>query len=265
MTISHKGLALGAAGLAAGLALGVTGLAGAASPSPSPANPGTAPDLKQRFDRHGGPFGKGFKHELRGGYGGLVTAIDSDSVTVRTPGGTQTIALNGSTTYYTGKTKATRSAVGKGSVVRIRLVDPQATKKVAAVVSVVPAHIAGWVTKVSDDTITVTDPSGFTRTIRTTGSTTYLKDGASATRTIVTVGTMDMALGTVDDNGTTLDATQVAVGRPGKGDRPGPPDGAAFDGPMGDGPMGDGPMDDGMRGGPPAGAPGTEQGSYPQA
>jgi hypothetical protein len=155
MSTRRTSFALVAAGLAGGLALGVTGFARAADPTPSPSqSPG-----KQLQDRHpggrGGPFG-GFRkeHRLRGA-GGLVQAIDSDSLTVRGMQGTETIGLTSSTTYYVGRTKATRSAVEKGSVVHVRLVDPRATKKVAAVVMVVPAHLDGWVTKVSDDALTV--------------------------------------------------------------------------------------------------------------
>ena len=217
MSTRRTGWALGAAGLAAGLALGVTGLANAADPSPSPS---TTPDqqVKQRMDRHGPGGGRFKEHRLRG-HGGLVTAIDSDSITLRTPGGTETIALNSSTTYYEGKTKTTRSAVSTGDVVHVRVVDPRATKKVAAVVALLPAHLEGWVTKVSDSSFTITDLSGFTRTISTSGSTTYVKDGETATRSAVTVGTLVRALGTVDDDGTTLDATRVAVGIPDKLDR----------------------------------------------
>jgi hypothetical protein len=236
MSIPRKSWALGAAGLVAGVALGVTGFANAADPSPSP-SPGNGQDLGQRFpDRHGGPFGGRFKDHVRGGYGGLVTAIDSDSLTVRSPRGTETISLTSSTTYYVGKTKAARSAVEKGTVVHVRLVDPRATKKVAAVVTVLPAHLEGWVTKIGDSSITLTDPSGFTRTIRTGPATTYVKDGAAATRTAITVGSLVRAIGQVDSDGTTLDATRVAVGRPAKEDRAGP-GGAGFDGPMQDGPM----------------------------
>ncbi len=217
MSTRRTGWALGAAGLAAGLALGVTGFANAADPSPSPS---TTPDhqLKHRMDRHG-PFGGRFEdHHLRG-HGGLVTAIDSDSITVRTPEGSDTIALNSNTAYYVGKTKATHSAISKGDVVHVRVVDPRATKKVAAVVELLPAHLEGWVTKVDNDSFTITDLSGFTRTVGTSGSTTYVKDGATATRDAITVGTLVRALGTVDDDGTTLDATRVAVGTPDKLER----------------------------------------------
>lgn len=202
----------GSAGLAAGLALGVTGLSSAASPSPSPDT-----KAKQRLDR---PF-KDFRHELKRGMrgeGGLVSSISGNTLTVRTHGGTKTVTLNGSTTYYTGQTKASKSAVHVGDVVHVRLVDPKATKPVAAVITVLPAHLDGWVTKVDGSTIIVTDPGGFTRTITTSGSTTYVKDGATATASAITVGTFIRAVGQVDDNGTSLDATRIATGHPAKGE-----------------------------------------------
>jgi hypothetical protein len=199
----------GSVGLAAGLALGVTGLSSAASPSPSP-----SAQERHRSDR---PFPDGMRPEFRRGLrgdGGLVSALTDDSITVRTPDGSKTVALNGSTTYYDGRTKTTKSAVQVGDVVHVRLVDPRASKPVAAVVVVLPAHLEGWVTKADGSTITVTDPSGFTRTVRTSGSTTYEKDGTTATASAVTVGTFVHAVGKVDADGTTLDATRVSTGRP---------------------------------------------------
>jgi hypothetical protein len=133
---------------------------------------------------------------------------------VRTPEGVETVGLNGSTAFYKGRTPASRSDVRPGEVVRIRLADPRASTKVASVVVLVPARISGWVTKVDDASLTVTDRDGFTRTIRTTGATTYEKDGATAARAVVAVGTFVHALGSVDADGTTLDAERVLVGRP---------------------------------------------------
>lgn len=219
MTISRTHLALGAAGLVGGLALGASGLAEAADPAPSPSS-SSGPTLRERLhDRWGLPGGRPGTHG-RGGYGGLVTAVDSDSLTVRTPRGAETVALTSSTTYYEGATKATRSAVEKGDVVHVRLADPQATTKVATVVTVLPAHLAGWVTAVDAGTITITDRDGFSRTIRTSASTTYVRDGATATRSAVTVGSMVRALGEVAPDGTTLQATRVATGTPAKADHP---------------------------------------------
>jgi hypothetical protein len=208
-TRTRWAVAAGSAGLAAGLALGVTGFATAASPTPSPST--VRPQQQQ------GELRDRMMHHLRGG-AGLVSAVSADRLTLRTPDGTRTIGLTGSTTYYTGQTKATKGAVKVGSVVHVRLVDPRAGTPVAAVVTVVPAHLDGWVTAVSGGTITLTDSSGFRRTVRTSSTTTYVKDGATATSSIVSVGTFVRAIGTVDGDGTTLDATRVATGRPDRGD-----------------------------------------------
>ncbi len=221
MTLSRTHLTVGAAGLVAGLALGVTGLAQAADPTPSPSSSQERTFRDRMHERPGMPGGRMDKR-LHGGYGGLVTAIDTDSLTVRTPDGAQTLALTGSTTFYEGKTLATRDSVTADDVVHVRLVDPQATKKVAAVVRVVPAHIRGWVTAVGDASLTIKDLSGFTRTARTSSATTYAKDGATVPRTAITVGTFVRALGEVAADGTSLEATRVTTGRPDQDDLPSP-------------------------------------------
>ena len=66
----------------------------------------------------------------------------------------------------------------------------------------------------ADGTITITDHSGFTRTIRTSATTTYEKDGVAAKASDITVGALVRAVGEVDADGTTLDATKVSVGKP---------------------------------------------------
>jgi hypothetical protein len=122
--------------------------------------------------------------------------------------------LTSSTTYYSGQTKATEAILSVGDIVGVRLADPKAASPVAAVVTVLPAHLAGFVTKIDGSTITIVDASGFTRTIRTSSSTTYEKDGIPAKAGAVTVGALVRAVGAVDADGTTLDATQVSVGTP---------------------------------------------------
>ena len=240
MNLKRWSLVAGTAGLVGGLALGVTGFASAADPTPTPSAGVDRQDGAHPFDKgpgHGPKQGRGL-----GRAGGLVTAVSASSVTVRTPGGTKKIGLTGSTTYYAGPTKATKAILSVGDIIGVRLADPKAASPVATVVTVLPAHLAGFVTKVDGSTITVVDESGFTRTIRTSSSTTYEKDGATASSSAVTVGTFVRALGTVDSDGTTLDATRVSTGVPTKGDRPGGPMGGRFGGPMG-GPMGGGPGD----------------------
>lgn len=73
-------------------------------------------------------------------------------------------------------------------------------------------HLDGTVKSVSGTTILITDHDGFTRTIVVSSSTTY-SDGLTATPK---TGTALHATGTVDADGTTLDATAV-------GARPAPP------------------------------------------
>jgi hypothetical protein len=150
----------------------------------------------------------------RPGGGGLVSAISASSITVRTPGGTKTVGLNDSTTFYDGKDKATRAAVSVGDLVHIRLADPRADAPVAATVVVLPAHLAGWVTAKDGDVLTITDHDGFTRTIRTSSATKVTKDGADSTLAAVTVGSFVRAMGDVADDGTTLNAERVVLGEP---------------------------------------------------
>ena len=239
MTTKRWTLVAGSAGLVGGLALGVTGLAAATAPTPSP-NGGA-----QATRPYGPGPGRHMGREHHGP-GGLVSGVSGSSLTVRTPSGSQTIGLTGATTYYAGRTKATKAVVNVGDIVHVRLVDPQATTLVAAVVTVVPAHLAGFVTKIDGGTITILDGSGFTRTITTSGSTTYDKNGVAGSATDITVGTFVHALGSVDANGTTLDATKIGTGFPAMGDRSGREDGPG-NGPAGDlGPEGpDGAPGDG--------------------
>jgi hypothetical protein len=74
--------------------------------------------------------------------------------------------------------------------------------------------MAGTVKNVNGSTITIQDFMGFTRTIHTTKSTTYTRGGQSATSSAVTNGAQIAAQGTVDRNGTDLDASKVAVQLP---------------------------------------------------
>ncbi len=71
--------------------------------------------------------------------------------------------------------------------------------------------MAGTVSSVNGSTIKIKDVMGFTRTIHTTGATTYTRGGQPATSSAVTNGAQIAAQGTVDGNGTDLDATKVAV------------------------------------------------------
>ena len=97
-------------------------------------------------------------------------------------------------------------------------------------------HLAGAVTSVRGNEILIKDFDGFTRTIKTSSKTAY-RDGLSASPT---VGTRIVAVGSVDADGTSLDATSIGKGfefghgerggfrhpGPGRGFGPRPPSGS---------------------------------------
>ena len=98
-------------------------------------------------------------------------------------------------------------------------------------------HLAGAVTSVHGNEILIKDFDGFTRTIKTSSKTTY-RDGLTASPA---VGTQIVAEGSVDADGTSLDATSIGKGfefghgerggfwhpGPGRGFGPRPPSGSA--------------------------------------
>lgn len=73
------------------------------------------------------------------------------------------------------------------------------------------AVLVGKVTAISGDTITISDPQGFTRTILVSGATTYSQGGTTVASNAVVVGSKIFAQGTVDTNGTTLDALSIDI------------------------------------------------------
>ena len=126
----------------------------------------------------------------------------------------------------------------------------------ATEVDVLAAGVAGSVTAVSGSTITVRDMDGFTRTVTTSSGTTYTKDGSSATASAVTSGAVVFARGTVDSDGTTLDATAVDVRTAaGRGPIGGPAGPRGHVGPGGCGGPGRPPGAPGERGPRPGGTP----------
>ncbi|GAA4747337.1 hypothetical protein GCM10025783_19300 [Amnibacterium soli] len=75
-------------------------------------------------------------------------------------------------------------------------------------------HIGGKVLTVDGSTVTVKDHDGFTRTIRLGDDVKVTKDDASSSTSAIAKGAWIEASGTVDSNGTTLDATEVRIGQP---------------------------------------------------
>jgi hypothetical protein len=146
------------------------------------------------------------------GTGGDVTAVTSTSVTIELWGGSSaTFTLTPTTTYSEGSTSTTTSPLVVGDRVRIGLSSTSSTT--AASVTIELAELYGTVKSVSGDTILITDPQGFTRTILVSSATTY-SHGGSLTDAVA--GAKIFAQGTVDANGTSLDALTIDVGTAGQ-------------------------------------------------
>jgi hypothetical protein len=172
-------------------------------------------------------------------FDGLITAVDSSSLSVRNLFGTsRTYALGSSTTVHEGMGQTVKvSSLSTGERVHVRG-SKSASRYQATDIDVHPASIDGRVTALSSSAFTVVDADGFTRTVSTDSGTTYSASGKSASRSAITSGSVVHAQGKVDSDGTSLDADSVAKVTEGSGPavRPG---GMRMD-------------RRGMRGGPPA-------------
>lgn len=196
---------------AGGLAAGGYGIASAASPTPSPSSPGPSgapPTASPGPDRPDRAMWDG-----RGGQG-RVTAVGTSSITVTSDAGTATVyRTDAATAVHQGRDRTVAlSTVRIGDLVHVSA--PAASGSTAATATDIDVRLprlGGTVTAVGSGTITIRDRQGFTRTIVTSTSTTYAKDGTAATGAAVTAGARVAALGRVDPNGTSLDATRVDV------------------------------------------------------
>jgi hypothetical protein len=141
---------------------------------------------------------------------GIVTADSNSSVTVQSHDGTlTTFTLTSSTTYSDGSTTLSASDLSVGERVAIKASSSAPTTAVSVKIQL--AELAGKVTAVSGDSITVGIDQGFSLTVVVDSSTTYSQDGASATLADVVVGSKIRAQGTIAANQTTLDAISVEI------------------------------------------------------
>jgi hypothetical protein len=148
------------------------------------------------------------------GTGGYVTAVTATSVTVQKWDGTSaTYTLTPTTTYTEGRAASTVASLVVGDRVEIQTASSAPTT--ATSVNIELAQLFGTVKSVSGNTITISDPQGFSRTIVVSSSTTYTNAGAAGTLADVVVGAKIAAQGTIDPNLTSLDAVSVAVGTAG--------------------------------------------------
>ena len=78
-------------------------------------------------------------------------------------------------------------------------------------INIVQATLAGPVTAINGDTITIMGGQGFSRTVQVSATTTYTEGGSPATLSDIVVGSVIAAVGTIGTNLTTLDATAVTI------------------------------------------------------
>jgi uncharacterized protein DUF5666 len=158
----------------------------------------------------GGP-GRGDRH----GFGRVsVTAISGTSLSLATEDGwTRTISVTTATKIAKGGAAATLADIAVGDTIRFgQTRNADGTYTITAI-EIVQPQVAGIVTAVGSDTITLTLRDGTSQTIRTTGSTTYHVERADGTRASVTVGSMIVARGEKAADGT-LTASSVWVRLP---------------------------------------------------
>ena len=211
MSVRSRLVAVTAAGtgLAAGLALGVTGLASAAPTSGSTTTAASG-GLAQHAGKHDGKGHRQGREHHRAG--ALVTAVNGNTLTLDTPRGGQTVTVTAATRYQHGAAAAALADVHAGETGRVALVDPAATSPVATTVRSELAHEAGYVHSANGSTVTIIDGNGFTRTVQENPTTSYRTNGATGSPSDVTVGRFIRVQGNVEANGTTLNASKIAVG-----------------------------------------------------
>jgi len=142
---------------------------------------------------------------------GTVTAVTSSSVTVQDVNGTSTtISLTPTTIYSEGSTTSSASALAVGQHVCVQVSSSAPTT--ALKVRIQLATVAGDVTAINGDSITLSNHHGSALTVLVSASTTYSQHGASATLADVVVGSKICAQGTLAANQTTLDASTVKIG-----------------------------------------------------
>ena len=214
-------------GIVAGTALlFVVGVVAAMGASPSPttttadpaasgapaasADPGTTTPKGERHALGGlgmrGDLGRGGFHDI------TITAISGSNLSLKTDDGwTRTITVTSSTTITKGVATITVGDLAVGD--EIRFAQDKATDgtfTVTAIVVVLPT-VAGEVTAIDGNTLTVTQRGGTTATIHVDADTTYRVNGASGTLSDIMVGSIVVAEGTQRADGS-LDAAAVHSG-----------------------------------------------------
>lgn len=197
-----------------------------ASPSASPSTPG-ASTRPQASGDPGTPGGGRWNGDGRGDFDGqgrhggvgfraaiTIKAISGSNLSLETEDGwTRTIAITSTTTITKDGQTIDAGALSVGDQIRFSQTRGSDGSFTVTAIQVVLPKVAGTVSAVSGDNITVTTRDGSSRTITTTSSTTYRLGGAAASRSDVTVGSTILATGT-EGSGDAFTATSVTIRAP---------------------------------------------------
>ena len=216
-------------GIVAGAAfLDVVGAVADMGSSPTPctttANPGAnaapgssaAPGTTQtgpRAGKHGGDaLGRGGFRDI------TIKSIDGSNLSLATADGwTRTIAVTSTTTITKGGATIAVGDLAVGDQIRFSQTKAADGTYTITAIRVVLPTIAGTVTAINGNDVTVTKRDGTTATIHVSGSTTYRVQGVtSPTLSDVKVGARIVAEGTLRTDGS-LDAARVGSGFRGAG------------------------------------------------
>jgi hypothetical protein len=153
---------------------------------------------------------------MPGGIGGDVTAISATSITVTDPSGTaSTYDIGTATTVTKNGQSAALADIAVGESVHISVSTADAT--LASTIDIVPAGIGGKVTAINGDVLSISGPNETTGSIVVSSATTYMKGGATASLSDISVGTFVFAQGSYGTSASVVDATTVGIGQPGPG------------------------------------------------
>ncbi len=201
----------------------------AASADPNANTNGMRPDQSGLSGMPGMGFRGGFAGMGIGLHDITITAIDGSSISLKTDDGwTRTITVTNSTAITKGGATIALGDLAVGDQVALRQDRASdGTYTVTGIVVVLPT-VAGQISAIDGNTITITEMGGTTATIHVDSSTTYQLAGGTGALSDLKVGTVIVAEGTQRADGS-LDAAEIHGGfdgmRPGFQDKPGFPDG----------------------------------------
>lgn len=156
----------------------------------------------------------GFAYKRHYGTTGWVNgSSNATTLTVRDAGGRlHGFAVTTATKYvYSDGSGAMVTDAKPNRIVKVRATPPATSggNPVAQRVVIQLAELAGEVTSNAGGTLTIADGQGFTRTVNTTGSTRCTQKRATVPCSTIPNGSVILAAGKVDPDGTTLDASRV--------------------------------------------------------